>query len=93
MIVHGGKVIRFAQDCYPDYGTQVRAFEIAELTPSAYRESEVDRSPVLHAGQHGWNRSGMHHVDPHLVNRKWLACVDGWHLAMREVKRAVRSST
>ena len=78
VIVLGDKIIRFPQDCHPYYGTQVRAFEISELTASDYREREVEGSPILSRGASTWNRSGMHHVDPHLVNGRWLACVDGW---------------
>ena len=74
----GDKLIRFTQDCHPFYGTQVRAFEISELTTSSYREREVDRSPILSRGEEAWNRSGMHHLDPHWVDGRWLACVDGW---------------
>ena len=77
-LVLDGKVIRFAQDCYPRYGTQVRAFEITALTASDYQEREVERSPVLAPGCGGWNGWGMHHVDAHrLQHGKWLACVDG----------------
>ena len=72
------KVIRFSQNCFPHYGTQVRAFEITELTTSRYVEREVERIPVLAGGEHSWNRMGMHHVDPHSVDGRWLACVDGW---------------
>ena len=72
------KLIRFTQDCHPFYGTRVRAFEISELTTSGYREREVDRSPILSGGEQTWNRSGMHHLDPHWTDGRWLACVDGW---------------
>ena len=71
--------IRFAQDCHTRYGDRVRAFEILELTPTAYREREVEESPVLCAttGQ-GWNRQRMHHMDPHpMTDGRWIACVDG----------------
>jgi len=73
-----GHVTRFTQDCYPHYGKQVRAFQVSELTPKRYREAELDESPVLIGSGRGWNRSGMHHVDPHrLENGHWIACVDG----------------
>jgi hypothetical protein len=71
-------VIRYAQDCYPKYGTQVRAFEICELTRTTYQERESDESPVLTPGKSGWNGMGMHHIDAHLnSDGKWIACVDG----------------
>ena len=73
-----GKAIRFAQDCYPIYGSEVRAFEISTLTPTDYREHEATESPILGPSGKGWNKSGMHTVDPHLVRKgRWLACVDG----------------
>jgi len=73
------RIIRYTQDCYPIYGTQVRAFEIAELTTSTYREREACENPVLTASGNGWNRSGMHHIDAHLMdNGQWIACVDGY---------------
>lgn len=79
VIVTGDRVIRFTQDCQPYYGTRVRGFEICELTVTTYSEREVEQIPVLSAGEDVWNRSGMHHIDPHFVDVRWLACVDGWH--------------
>ena len=71
------RVIRFAQDCVPRYGTRVRAFEIHELSRTHYVETEK-KDPVLSPGNHAWNASGMHHVDAHqLPNGTWIACVDG----------------
>src|SRR6185436_3781251 len=32
VVILGDKIIRFAQDCLPNYGTQVRAFEISQLS-------------------------------------------------------------
>jgi hypothetical protein len=72
-----GRLLRFTQDCVPTYGKQVRAFEITELTATIYKEHEVAESPVLVPDGSAWNASGMHHVDPHRVDGKWLACVDG----------------
>ena len=79
VVVANDRVIRYAQDCCPVYGSQVRAFEITELTTKSYHEREVYQSPVLTAGGAGWNESGMHHIDPQpLGDGRWLACVDGW---------------
>lgn len=73
-----GRLLRFTQDCYPQYGTAVRAFEILELTPTSYREEEAHAGPVLAAGGEAWNVLGMHHVDPHALGpERWVACVDG----------------
>lgn len=72
------RIIRFAQDCTPDYGTAVRAFEISELTRTRYVEVENEHSPILSPAKHGWNGSGMHHLDAHLQSdSNWIACVDG----------------
>lgn len=76
----GGHVIRFAQDCVPDYGTRVRAFEIKELTRDTYVEAEHPNSPVLSSSGAGWNAMGMHHIDAHRLadgDDRWIACVDG----------------
>jgi hypothetical protein len=78
VLVAGRGVTRFSQDCVPTYGTQVRAFEISELTTNRYHEGENPHSPVLKASGSGWNAVGMHHVDPHLIfEGRWIACVDG----------------
>lgn len=77
--VRGNQVIRYAQDCSPHYGSTVRAFEVTDLTPWSYREREARACPLLKGSGSGWNRSGMHHIDPHQVSEGlWLACVDGW---------------
>lgn len=74
----GQRLMRFAQDCVPAYGTRVRAFEISELTRNTYVEVEHERSPILSSSKHGWNGLGMHHVDAHLQpDGQWIACVDG----------------
>ena len=73
-----GKLIRFAQDCVPQYGSRVRAFDILELTTNRYLEVENAASPILQGSGAGWNAMGMHHVDTHRQSDgTWLACVDG----------------
>jgi len=79
VLVLDSKIIRFAQDCIPRYGSQLRAFEISELTTHSYSEIESQHSPVLTAGNKEWNNLGVHHVDSHLIrNGQWIACVDGF---------------
>jgi hypothetical protein len=79
VLIIDGSVIRYAQECYPAYGSRVRAFGITELTTISYHESEADKSPVLTGSDTGWNASGMHHIDPHLLeDGRWIACVDGF---------------
>ncbi len=73
------RLIRFAQDCVPLYGSRVRAFDIVELTTTHYVEVENLASPILQPSGTGWNALGMHHVDAHKqANGSWLACVDGF---------------
>ncbi len=81
VIVLDGKPVRFAQDCFPSYGTSVRAFEITALTTTSYAEREIEGSPILGPGTLPWNESGMHHIDAHFTENGWLACVDGWRNA------------
>lgn len=79
VIVHDGRLIRLAQSSIPDYGTEVFAFEVIELTESAYRERPVRPEPILGPGREGWNAGGMHHLDAQLQSDgSWLAVVDGW---------------
>jgi hypothetical protein len=71
--------VRFAQDCVPQYGSRVRAFDILELTTTTYAEVENAASPILQGTGTGWNSHGMHHVDVHQqTDGTWLACVDGF---------------
>jgi hypothetical protein len=78
VITFDGTIVRYAQDDEPDYGNQVRAFMIDELTTSSYKEHEVNMSPILKATGAGWNSEGMHHIDPHQTEGgRWIACVDG----------------
>lgn len=78
VIDFNNRLIRLAQDCVPQYGSSVRAFEIRELTTNNYSEVEIEHSPILKASGNGWNASGMHHIDAHrLRDGSWLACVDG----------------
>ena len=94
VLVHNEKVVRFTQDCYPTYGTQVRAFEITELTDTNYQEREVCNAPVLRGSGKGWNESGMHHIDPHRMEGedRWIACVDGflWEESRVEANKGLK---
>lgn len=79
VLIVNGRPVRFAQDGVPTYGSRVRAFEILELSSTDYREQELESSPVLSAGDKGWNQGGMHHIDGHMIaDNTWRACVDGW---------------
>lgn len=78
VLVLNDRIIRFAQDCYPHYGMEVRPFEVTELTHDGYFERELPESPLLTASGRGWNAVGMHHIDVCQENAtNWIACVDG----------------
>lgn len=72
------RLVRYAQDCHPQYGTDVRAFEIVRLTKTEYEERAVVRSPLAVPEPGAWNHRGRHHVDAHrLDDGTWIAVVDG----------------
>jgi hypothetical protein len=78
IVRHGGRLIRFAQDCGPSYGHAVHAFEISDLSASTYTEREALDRAVIEASGEGWTASGMHHVDAHRIEGgRWRAAVDG----------------
>jgi hypothetical protein len=72
-----GKLHRFTQDCAPHYGMRVFAFEITNLSRTEYAEKSVSETPVVTASGAGWNSLGMHHVDAHFIDGRWIAAVDG----------------
>jgi hypothetical protein len=54
----------------------VRAFEIMDISPTAYAEKMVD-IPLVKAASQGWNAEAMHHVDvQRIAANRWLAVVD-----------------
>jgi hypothetical protein len=74
-----GQLLRFAQDCKPRYGSQVRVLSITTLNKQDYQESEHAESPILSGSGSSWNSQRMHHIDLHLMpNGAWMACVDGY---------------
>jgi hypothetical protein len=76
--VHQGRLIRFAQDAWPSYGSCLRAYHVQRLDPQRYQEQELAESPVLSAARTGWNAVAMHHLDAiPLDDGQWLAAVDG----------------
>ncbi len=78
LVLEENRIIRFAQDSDPAYGNQLWAFEIVQLTPTAYVERPVSEVPILQASGSGWNAIGMHHADPHPIEgKRWIASVDG----------------
>ncbi len=71
------RVVRIAQKDDIIYGQRVRAFEVDQLTETAYHEYEISLSPILYESGSGWNASGMHHFSPWWTGSKWIAAVDG----------------
>jgi hypothetical protein len=77
VIRYQGALVRFSQDFSGVYGRAVRAFRIERLTPDEFAEHEIEGEIVGPSG-HGWNETGMHHVDAHERGPgEWIACVDG----------------
>lgn len=80
IVAHDGRLVRFAQNCLPAYGTDVRAREILMLSTTEYAERPLGDEPLLGPGT-GWNAGGMHHADPvNVGDGRWLAAVDGWRM-------------
>lgn len=80
VIRYNNKLIRFAQNSLPAYGTDVRAFEVVKLSRQEYREKEMRVKPILHGSGQLWNRGGMHHIDAQCIeDGTWIASVDGWY--------------
>jgi hypothetical protein len=78
VLLFDNRIVRFTQDAYPTYGTQVWAFEIMKLTTTSYQEDQVGDLPILRANGKKWNGMGMHQIDPHQIGpNRWIACVDG----------------
>ncbi len=79
LLKYQGRLFRFAQDAWPNYGTRVRVLEIDQFSESEYSEHEIAESPILEASGHGWNALGMHHLEllPQ-ANDSWVAIVDGY---------------
>jgi hypothetical protein len=74
-------IVRFAQNCSVEYGTDVRAIEVTHLTPTEYEERPLSVTATLGPTGHGWNAGGMHHIDAiQLSENEWLAAVDGWEM-------------
>jgi hypothetical protein len=74
----GAGLVRFAQVCYPRYGTGLRAFEITRLSPEEYVERPTGKCPIRLPEPGTWNSLAMHHIDAHrLEDDTWLAVADG----------------
>lgn len=77
VIIFDNRIFRFAQDDYPNYGNQVWAFEITNLTKQDYKEKRIDDKPFL-KGYDNWNERGIHQISIcRIANNNWIAAVDG----------------
>jgi hypothetical protein len=77
VVVFNDRVIRYTQDDDPYYGNQVLAFEITNISKTAYEEHKISDVPVV-KGEDNWNIRGMHQVSPYKMNDTWIAAVDGY---------------
>jgi hypothetical protein len=77
LLIFDGRVVRYAQDCAAEYGKQLRAFEVYELTTSTYSERKVSDNPVAVPKRKIPRR--IHHLDAHrLDDGRWIACGDSF---------------
>jgi len=77
VFAHDGRLFRFTQDDSPSYGNRLRVFEILELTTETYAEEPLTADALLGPSGSGWNRDGMHHLEPFQTGSGWIAYVDG----------------
>ncbi len=80
VLVIDGRPLRFTMDIAPTVGThQVWAYEITDLTTTAYAEVLAKDTPIVQADGRGWNSEAMHQVDAHQIgDADWIASVDGF---------------
>ena len=79
ILEYNQRLFRYTQDCFPTYGIQVYAFEITKLDTTSYEEKIVDNKAIIKASGAGWNKLGMHTIDPIYISAgKWLSTVDGY---------------
>jgi len=85
IVFKGNQILRLAQKCDVSYGEAVRAFQVDTLTKTSYAEHEISQNPIVSASGSGWNKDGMHTVDPWWIGDRWLAAVDGVNYQPSEV--------
>ena len=80
ILQHDGRLFRIAQDTYPEYGLQLFAFEILELTCRSYAERPAGNGPILKGKGRGLFRDRIHHLDAHQIGEgRWIAAIDHSH--------------
>lgn len=83
----------------PNYGNDVNYYEITDLTPTSYSDTEVDAQMFDDQKTDAWNSNRMHHIDPWWRDGegRWVACVDGndgdeWTIGMFQVSTIYNQS-
>jgi len=87
------KLYRIGQDCQNYYGMQLHAREIVTITKVLYEEINVSSNPVLTKSGKGWNKVGMHHLDPHWYGGKWISAVDGMNKLNKNEKMRTKGKS
>ncbi|MEH7226820.1 hypothetical protein V7112_23775, partial [Bacillus sp. JJ1566] len=78
VIVENGKIYRYTQDGYPNYGSAVNVFKITKLTENDYEEEQINLVLSGTKKENDWNSDGMHTIDQlKLGDNNWLIVVDG----------------
>jgi uncharacterized repeat protein (TIGR02543 family) len=85
VVFNGNTIIRLAQKDDVVYGQSVRAFQVDTLTTTSYHETEISQSPLIQASGSGWNKDGMHTLDPWYTGNRWIVAVDGVNYEPTEV--------
>ena len=81
LLIYKDVLYRLAQDSYIEYGQQVFAFEVTELSKTSYKEKIVSISPIVTRSGKGWNAAGMHHLDLQNIENRWIGVSDGKRLS------------
>jgi hypothetical protein len=98
MLVNGGKILRFAQDALPTYGSCLHARQVDSLDAHHYAESASGIAPLLQGSGSGWRATGMHHLDAWPApDGGLIAAVDGnrqrlvlnWRAGARQIQRMI----
>jgi hypothetical protein len=83
VIENNGHLYRITQDTFPDYGIQLFAFEIVELTPTTYREEQAGDGAILKGKKDGFLADRIHHMDAcQLTDGQWIAAIDHSHRSL-----------
>ncbi|NHZ86304.1 MAG: hypothetical protein GWP19_10540, partial [Planctomycetia bacterium] len=77
LLIYDNDLYRMAQDGYIEYGQQVFAFKVTELSENSYKEQIVSKSPIISKSGNGWNAAGMHNLDIQYIDNRWYGVTDG----------------